>query len=532
MSAQTDRRVQEIIEDIADPGRTAPEHFCDRHDPERTAFLVSRPGRRAVRHGFGELADRSRRIASCLAGLGVGEGDRVATLMRRSFDLPAVVLGAWRLGAVYAPVFTALAPETVGERLRRSGAKVVVADPELAGHVPQGDWTVVLTGSEAAEGMLALDAEAARADPWEDAAPAGPDVPLVHIFTSGTTGQPKSVVHTKRHAAGWQSFLEHGLALGPRSVYWSAVDPGWSLGLYTALLAPMLAGRPSILTGGRFDAGSSWDVLSDLKVTDFMAAPTTLRTMRNSSEKRMVRHLDRISSAGEAVTPGLFEWAEDLGTQVHENYGQTETGLCVGFPHAPGLRIPPEQGVMGVPLPGWSVTVLRMEEDRVAPEGEIGRLAIDIAASPFMTFEGYGEERDPDHDRFTADGAYYLTTDLAIRGHGGVLRFASRDEDVILTSGYRLSPVEIENSLLGHPAVRRAAVVGDEDRDRGEIVHAYVVLEEDHEPGREKAEELQRWVKGNYGSHAFPRRVSFVDEIPTTANGKVQRSVLRRRRRG
>ncbi|MCP3426658.1 AMP-binding protein [Rothia sp. AR01] len=532
MSAQTDRRVQEIIEDVADPGRSAPDHFCDRHDPALTAFLVSWPGRRAAEHSFGELAERSRRVASYLAELGVGEGDRVATLMRRSFDLPVVVLAAWRLGAVYAPVFTALASESVGERLRRSGAKVVIADPELAGHVPEGEWAVVLSGSEGAGEAPALEVEAERLEPWEGAAPTGPDVPLVHLFTSGTTGEPKSVVHTKRHAAGWQSFLEHGLALRSGSVYWSAVDPGWSLGLYTALLAPMLAGRSSILTGGRFDAGSSWDVLSDLRVTDFLAAPTTLRAMRNSPDKRMVRHLDRMSSAGEAVTPGLFEWAEDLGTPVHENYGQTETGLCVGFPHDPELGIPLEQGVMGRPLPGWSITVLRMDEDDVAPEGEIGRLAIDIAASPFMTFAGYGEERDPDHDRFTADGAYYLTTDLAIRGGGGALRFAARGEDAILTSGYRLSPVEIENSLMSHPAVRRAAVVGDEDRDRGEIVHAYVVLEEDHEPGREKAEELQRWVKGNYGSHAFPRRVSFVDEIPTTANGKVQRSALRRRRRG
>jgi acetyl-CoA synthetase len=530
VTAQIDRRVQEIIEDIGEPGRSAPEHFCDRHDAGHPAFIVPRPGHRPVTHSFGDLAERSRRIASYLADLGVGEGDRVATFMRRSFDLPAVILGAWRLGAVYSPIFTALASERVGERLRRSGAKVVVTDPDLVERIPREGWTVVVTGAEASGDAAALDPEAARHEPWTQPAPTGPDVPLVHIFTSGTAGEPKPIIHTKRHAAGWQSFLEHGLALESRSAYWSAIDPGWSLGLYTALLAPMLTGRASVLTAGDFEAGSSWDVLADLGITDFLAAPTTLRAMRNSSEKRLVRHLERLSSAGESVTPGLFEWSDDLGSDVHENYGQTEIGLCIGFPHHPDLRVDPEQGAMGRPLPGWAIVLLRMEEDRPAPAGEIGRLALDVAASPFMTFEGYGEDEQRRDDRFTADGAYYLTTDLAVLGRDGLLRFAARDEDVILTSGYRLSPVSIENSLMLHPAVHRAAVVGDPDPERGEIVHAYVVLEEGHEPGDEMAQELQRWVKEHYGSHAYPRQVSFVGDIPSTENGKVQRSALRRGR--
>ncbi|MEV0685341.1 AMP-binding protein [Nocardia sp. NPDC050378] len=197
--------------------------------------------------------------------------------------------------------------------------------------------------------------------------PVGGDAPLVHMFTSGTTGKPKGVVHPVRYAAGWQSYLEYGLGVGPENTFWCGADPGWAYGLYTAIVAPLAAGVPTILLRGGFSPEATWALLHELEVTDFAAAPTVFRGLRASTAKvpeGLV--LQRLSSAGEPLTPEVNEWAtRALGLRVHDHYGQTELGMPIGFPHHPQLEQPVRDGAMGPALPGWTMTVL--DEDRDEP---------------------------------------------------------------------------------------------------------------------------------------------------------------------
>ncbi|OOK70262.1 AMP-binding enzyme family protein [Mycobacterium kansasii] len=311
--------------------------------------------------------------------------------------------------------------------------------------------------------------------------------------------------------------------------FWCAADPGWAYGLYTAIAAPMAAGISSILLRGGFSAESTWRTLSEHRVTNFAAAPTVFRSLRASSTVLPADlHLARASSAGEPLTAEVNEWARRaLGLLVHDHFGQTELGMVMGNHHHPELARPVKPGSMGRPLPGWSVTVLG-DDDRPAPPGVLGRVAIDVAASPLLTFTGY---QDQAHGgRFSADRRYYLTGDIARVDDDGDFFFFARDDDVIIMAGYRIGPADVESVLSRHPAVAECCVVAAPDEVRGEVIEAYVVLRGNHPRSAELPAELQRFVKDNYAAHAYPRQVHFVDELPKTSSGKVQRSVLRRQR--
>lgn len=522
-----EERVREIVRAFADPERSVADHLCDCHPADAVAFTFVGSGLESITVTFGELADRSRRAATVFHDLGVREGDRIASLMGKGLDLSTTILAAWRLGAVYVPLFTAFASEAINDRLVRADAKVVVTDAAQHSKLVDAVSTVLVAGP-AVDGARSLDELLRAAEPWTGKAPTGPDVPIVHMFTSGTTGKPKAVVHPKSYAAGWQGYLEFGLGVTESSTYWCGADPGWAYGLYAAIVAPMAAGIPSIMTTATFSPAATWDVLETLQVTDFAAAPTALRAMRNSGGERPLPHLRRLSSAGEPLTPDVLEWTRTLDAPVHDHFGQTEIGMPVGFPHHPDIEIPLEPKAMGPRLPGWEVLVIDAVDDMPAETGTTGRLAISTSSS-FFTFTGYGVGRDHRGDRFTGDGRYYLTGDLATLDESGILHFSSRDDDVILMAGYRIGPFEIESSLLGHPAVREVAIVAAADEVRGEIVCAFVVLAEGVDPSDELVEDLQQWVKSNYGAHAYPRRVEFVDALPKTESGKIQRAVLRRR---
>lgn len=529
-SGAVDSRIAEIQADFTATSANAAWLLCDRHPSEAVALRFVSEDLSVLDMTFGELATRSRRAAQALADLGVGQGDRVASLMGKGVDLPALILGVWRLGAVYVPLFTAFAGSTVADRIDSASVQVLVTDAGQLTKTNGLGCTVVVGNTESAPPAANPDFGALlRQGPeWTNESPvAGPDTPIVHMFTSGTTGRPKTVVHPLAYAAGWQSYLELGLA--PGEAFWCGADPGWAYGLYTLFVAPLAAGVPSIVTCGTFRPEATWRLLATLEVTDFAAAPTVFRALRGCDDNVALPALQRLSSAGEPLTPEVGEWTRSrFGIDVHDHFGQTELGMPAGFAHHPDLRVAPVPRAMGTAFPGWSMTVLDPVEDRPAAAGVVGRLAVRVDESPFFTFTGYGVDRDVPGSRFAADGAFYLSGDLASIDEAGLIRFSARDDDVILMAGYRIGPFDIESVLLSHPRVAESAVVAAPDAVRGEVIHAFIVPTGVVDDRDALVLELQNWVRQNYGAHAYPRQVSFVDTLPKTPSGKVQRAVLRK----
>lgn len=526
-------RIPEILREYHSPAVSAPELMCDRHPSDGVAFRFVDGNLDDVPLTYGELADRSRRIASVLSEHGVTAGDRVATLMGKDVDLPAVIVAIWRLGAVYMPLFTAFAASAVADRLDQGGVRVVVTDTDQFGKLPGDRVRLVAgldTGGAPPTGGIDLAAAASAAPLWSEPAPTGPEVELTHMFTSGTTGKPKTVIHPLTYVAGWQAYLEIGLGVDDRAVYWNAADPGWAYGLYAGMIAPMCAGVANIVSTAKFDAETTWRILEKYEVTDLAAAPTIFRGLRGAKTQADLPALKRLSSAGEPLTPDVFAWAQkQWGLEIHDHFGQTELGMPAGFAHHPDAATQVEPAAMGRSFPGWSLTALRLDEDVPAAPGEVGRLAVRVAESPFFTFTGYGQDRDHRGDRFSPDGELYLSGDLITIDHSGLIHFSSRDDDVILMAGYRIGPFDVESALGTHPAVAECAVVAAPDEMRGEIIKAFVVLTQGFEGSDALVKELQDWVKKEYAAHAYPRQIEFVAELPKTPSGKVQRAVLRKR---
>jgi acetyl-CoA synthetase len=527
-------RMSTILNDFHHPGASAPALLCDRHDPGSIAFRFVSEDLEVSEMTFGELRLRSERVAHALASHGVKAGDRVASLLGKGPDLPVLILGIWRLGAVYVPLFTAFAASAVAERVLAADVRLIVTDRGQLPKVDGLDCTVMLANQRSDEPDASVDlpnlsASIQGGERWTSDVPSrGPDTPIIQMATSGTTGKPKVVVHPLAYAAGWQSYLE--LAIDPGEVFWCGADPGWAYGLYTLIVAPMASGIPSVFTCGTFKPDVTWRVLSQLEVTDFTAAPTVFRALRAADDGALLPHLRGLSSAGEPLTPEVIEWSmARFGIAVHDHFGQTELGMPAGFPHHPELAIDIVAGAMGRSLPGWSMTVLQPDSDEPASLGAVGRLAAEVAESPFFTFTGYGVDRDNRGSRFTADGRYYVTGDLASLSADGLIRFSSRDDDVILMAGYRIGPFDVESVLVTHPGVAECAVVAAPDEVRGEIIHAYVVPSGAVDDPEALTHDLQEWIRANYAAHAYPRLVSLVDALPKTPSGKIQRAVLRQR---
>ncbi|PYI64304.1 AMP-dependent synthetase [Arthrobacter livingstonensis] len=561
MTLTARERVQELLDTFAVPGANAAELFCDRHPADNTAFTVVQSDLSCKDVTYGELRGKSARFAAALSTLGVRRGDHVATLMGKSAELVVALLGIWRLGAVDVPLFTAFAHDAIAFRVQATGTRLVICDADQRrklfppGGVPNDASPLVVVARGEAFGydisfaeMVAgtgsfdgLEAEAAAvggpgSPGARDAGPVASGTPvavggdgiLVQLFTSGTTGTPKGVPIPLRSVASFAGYQEFGLDVRPGDVFWNMADPGWAYGLYFALLAPLATGTRSLLLSAGFSPQLTWAVMEKFQVTNFAAAPTVYRALRAGSAAGQQHALRRASSAGEPLTPDVIDWGREVfGVDVRDHYGQTEHGMVAGNAWHGDLLLPLRPGSMGVALPGWSVDVLSDSADSPAEDGEPGRVAINIAASPFFWFTSYVDAPEKSAERFAADGAWYLTGDAGSRDADGYIYFSSRDDDVIIMAGYRIGPFEVESVLVTHAAVAEAAVIGVPDEIRGEVLEAYVVLNDGHEPSEALVTELALLVKAKFAAHAYPRRVHFQAELPKTASGKVQRFILR-----
>ena len=539
----TAERVGELLAVYGAQEASAAELLCDRHPADAVAFTVIEADLSAHELTYGDLRRESARFAAALADLGIGPGDSVAVLMGKSTELVVALLGIWRRGAVHVPLFTAFAAPAIALRLVASSATVVITDADQRGKLrpgpdmpAEGPWRVVVVGGAPEEGELSFRELMAAHTPEEPAGRAvavGGDGPLVLLFTSGTTGTPKGVPVPVRALASFQAYLEFGLDVAPGDVFWNAADPGWAYGLYYAILGPLASGVRSLLLHAGFSAPLTWQVVERFGVTNFAAAPTVYRSLRaDPTPVPDGIRLRRASSAGEPLTPEVISWAEErLGVPVRDHYGQTEHGMMIVNGWADAVRAPVRPGSMGRPLPGWSAAVLDDVTATVLPPGQVGRVAIEVADSPLMWFTGYAGAPERTAERFTEDRAWYLTGDAGSTDEDGYFYFSSRDDDVIIMAGYRIGPFDVECVLVTHPRVMETAVIGAPDPLRGEVLEAFVVLRAGDTGDDALAGELQQLVKQKFAAHAYPRTVHFVDELPKTSSGKVQRYLLRQRRR-
>jgi acetyl-CoA synthetase len=534
-----DERVQELLREYGADDACAASLLCDRHPASQVAVTVVEPDLSTRDLSYGELREGSTRFAAALESLGIEPGDGVAVLMGKSAELVVALLGIWRRGAVHIPLFTAFAPPAIALRLNASSTKLVVVDADQRSKLVAGgdmpavrDWRTVVVGAPAEGGELSFsDLLQEHSDVSCDAVSRGRDGTLVQLFTSGTTGTPKAVPVPVRALASFHAYLELGLDVQPDDVFWNAADPGWAYGLYYAVLGPLAAGRRSVLLHGGFSAPLTYQVMERLGVTNFAAAPTVYRSLRaDPTPVPAGLRLRRASSAGEPLTPEVISWSEGaFGIPVRDHYGQTEHGMMIVNAWREGLAQPVRPGSMGLPMPGWSAAVLLDDRDEPAPAGTPGRVAVRVPDSPLMWFDGYVDAPDKTAERFSSDGTWYVTGDAGSTDEDGFFYFSARDDDVIIMAGYRIGPFDVESILVLHDLVAEAAVVGMPDPLRGEVLEAFVVLRDGVTPGPELARELQQLVKDRFAAHAYPRTVHFVEQLPKTPSGKVQRYLLRQR---
>lgn len=504
---------------------------CDRHaQPGRVALVWESSDGSRSRHTFVELREQSARFASALASLGVGPGDRVSGLLPRTPELLIAVLATWRLGAVYQPLFTAFGPKAIEHRVRTAGSKVLVTNAANRDKLDglEVSLQVVTVADADGKGVRPGDhdfrAELARHEPRYEALPRRADDPFLLMFTSGTTGLAKPLEVPLKAITAFMAYMRDAVDLRPDDTFWNLADPGWAYGLYYGVTGPLALGHAITFYDGPFSVESTARIVQRYGIDNLAGSPTAFRLLMAAGDTAvdaLAGRLRVVSSAGEPLTPEVIRWfADRLGAPIHDHYGQTEMGMVLCNHHA--LAHPVRIGAAGFPSPGHRVVVLDPECQEELPAGRPGILALDRSRSPMFWFPGY---HGVPTQAFVGD--YYLSGDTVELNDDGSISFIGRSDDVITTSGYRVGPFDVESALIEHPAVVEAAVVGKPDPERTELVKAFVVLDARHAPSRELAEALQRHVRQRLSAHAYPREVEFVEELPKTPSGKIQRFLLR-----
>lgn len=503
---------------------------CDRHaGTGRVALYWEAQDGRSASFTFAELQALSARFANLLVGRGIKPGDVVAGLLPRTPELIVTILGTWRAGAVYQPLFTAFGPKAIEHRLKTSRARLVVTDAanraKLDGIEGLRFDTAVVRHGDAP--LRAGDIDF-RADLDRQSASFAPimrrgDDLFLMMSTSGTTGLPKGVPVPLRALVSFSAYMREAVDLRAEDQFWNIADPGWAYGLYYAVTGPLMLGHATLFYDGPFTVQDTYRVIAKYGITNLAGAPTAYRLLIAAGPAAAAAAKGRmrvVSSAGEPLNPEVIRWfAEHLAVPIFDHYGQTETGMVVCNHHR--LRHEVRPGAAGLPLPGYRVAILD-DAGRELPAHQPGVLAVDIARSPLMWFTGYWQQETP-----AIAGGYYRTGDVMEMGPDGGVAFVGRSDDVITSSGYRIGPFDVESALIEHPAVVEVAVIGKPDPERTELVKAFVVLAKGVAPSDALAEELSHYVKQRLSAHAYPREIAFVTELPKTPSGKLQRFILR-----
>jgi acetyl-CoA synthetase len=491
---------------------------------------------------YRDLAEGSSRFANMLRELGTGKGDRVFALAGRIPELYISALGTLKNTSVFCPLFSAFGPEPIFQRLHRGDAKVLVTTAQLykkkvAGlreRLPQLQRVLLADADDdLSADVLSLPKRMAAASSEFTIPPTDPEEMALLHFTSGTTGMPKGAIHV--HAAVLTHYAtgKFVLDLHPADIFWCTADPGWVTGTSYGIFTPLSHGVTNIVDEADFDAERWYRILEAQQVTVWYTAPTAIRRlMRLPIEPRTqydLSHLRLIHSVGEPLNPEAVVWGEKvLGLPIHDNWWQTETGGIM-IANYPAAEIRP--GSMGRPLPGIEAAIVRRKDDAVEVVMEPG-VEGDLALKPGWPsmFRGYlhDEER---YNKCFADG-WYITGDLARRDADGYFWFVGRADDIIKTAGHMVGPFEVESTLMEHPAVAEAGVIGKPDPVIGELVKAFVALKVGHEPSEALRMELLGFGRKKLGSAVAPKEIEFQASLPKTRSGKIMRRLLKARELG
>ncbi|CAI50212.1 acyl-CoA synthetase [Natronomonas pharaonis DSM 2160] len=509
---------------------------CDRHadNAEKVAlYQVSEDGELTTLP-FWELSDRSSQFANTLEALGVDEGDRVFSYMPRIPEHYIALVGTLKRGAVWGSVNERYGPDGISYRLNDCDAQVVVTTDDnretVADALEEVDSVehviTVDRGSGVPDDDVAFNDRLDEASREYEAADTESEDDALLYYTSGTTGPAKGVLHKHRWVLGVAATQRYSVDLQPGDLYWSTGDLGWLTGAINTLGA-WFWGASLFTYEGEFDPEEWAELLDEYPISVLFSVPTAYRMLRENEDVFEDTSLDlrHALSIGEPLSAGVVEWGEEnLGVTIHDTYGQTETGNMI-INNYPSEEVRP--GSMGKPLPGIEADIVDPDTGEVLPPDETGEIAQRGDYPCF--FAEYWQKPEKTADCFVdgPDGEWYLSGDLAHKDEDGYFWFEGRADDVILSSGYRIGPFEVESSMGEHPAVAEVAVVGKPHKERGNIVKAYAVPSDGADPTEETKEDIKTHVKEEMSAHEYPREIEFRDELPTTVTGKIRRTELR-----
>jgi acetyl-CoA synthetase len=507
-------------------------------DRSRFALYWEDESGAAAAYSFWDIQQQANRLSNALAALGVRRGDRVALLLPQRPESAIAYMAIFQMGAVALPLSHLFGPDALEYRMEHAGASVAIVEPTtianlwaVRGRLSQLKHVIGVGGAREA-GVHAWEALLGKASPEFSCVDTAADDPALIIYTSGTTGAPKGAYEAHRLLIGNLSGFVHSHDFFPQAgdMFWSPADWAWAGGLFDALLPSWAFGIPILGYRGKFDAEKAYDLLERYGVRNSFLFPTALKLMMKAvpePKKKYRLNLRSIMSAGESVGVTVLDWAkEHLGVTINEMFGQTEINYVVGNCQA---AWPVKPGSIGRAYPGHRVAVID-ENGNERPRGELGEIAVHRScngeADPVFFLE-YWKNAQATKDKFTGD--WGLTGDQGKMDEDGYLWYQGRSDDVIKSAGYRIGPAEIESCLVKHPAVANAAVIGKPDATRGAIVKAFIVLQPGEKPSRQLEEDIQRHVRGRLAPYEYPKEIEFIDALPMTTTGKVQRKELRKR---
>lgn len=459
------------------------------------------------------------------------KGDRLFIFMPRSPELYFSLLGAVKMGVIVGPLFEAFMEGAVYDRLLDSAAKAIVTTPELLDRIPLDKLpdleTVFLVGDNIEEKDKFIDFKKALNSAsdsftieWVDK-----EDGLILHYTSGSTGKPKGILHVHYAMVQQYQSMKWVMDIRDEDIYWCTADPGWVTGTSYGIFGPWLTGATSLVLGGRFSPDAWYNAIEDYRVTVWYSAPTAFRMLMGAGDAIVKEHdlstLRHVLSVGEPLNPEVIKWGMQVfNKRIHDTWWMTETGAQMICNYG---CLPIKPGSMGKPLPGLEAAIID-NQGNVVPPYTMGNLAIKKGWPSMMRQIWNNKEK---YESSFMNDEWYFSGDSAYMDEEGYFWFQGRVDDVIMTSGERVGPFEVESKLLEHPAILEAGVIGKPDPVRGEIIKAFVALNEGYEPSEELIADIQQFVKKGLAAHAAPREIEFKDKLPKTRSGKIMRRVLK-----